>query len=98
MTGMEFKVRDQAPLLCTVPYTPTPGKILFPWILRDLWGSAQLKVHQLDYLKIIGTELDSLYPGMGRGRCGKDLLWLNTYLSILSAYLLLLKKEGPPSV
>lgn len=81
-----------------VPYTPTPGKILFPWSLGDLWEYVRLNVHQLDYSRIIGTELDSLYPGMGQGRRGKDLSWMNTSLSVLSGRLRLLKKDGPPSV
>lgn len=60
MLGMEFKVRDQAKKPSMVPYTSTPGKILFPWSLEDLWGYAQLNTYQIDYLKIVGTELDSL--------------------------------------
>lgn len=81
-----------------VPYTPTPGKILFPWSLGDLWGYVHLNVHQLDYSRITGTERDSLYPGMGQGRRGKDLSWLNASLSILSGHLCLLKEDGPPAV
>lgn len=76
-----------------VPSTPNPGKILFPWSLGDLWGYVHLNVHQLDYSRIMGTEPDSLYPGIGQGRGGKD-----TSLCIPPGHLHHLKKDGSPSV
>lgn len=40
-------------------------EILFLWSLEDIWGYMHLNIHQIDYSRAIGTELDSLYPRMG---------------------------------